>query len=162
MRGSRYLLLPAITAVALGLALPAEAQPPDKSKAVSSGTTIYVIAVPARAGEICKGRRTERWSKNALGGKVLSFYQEVHWCWNRHKITRATRRAWGEERGLGWDFKGVTRRERDVGRRRRWIRFFAQGKFKLCGGGFCIQNKSPFIFQTIFRGGGYRVRTGGT
>lgn len=136
----------------------------EENKIVTVGSTIKkrAVAVKTRPGEECKSREYERWAKNLIGRKLIRYHQTVTWCWNRQRITFAKRRNYAETPGFAWDFKGHQDRYRDSSRDPgRWFRFVAIGKFSLCGGGFCVQNKFFRVRQTVFRGGGYKADSSG-
>jgi len=157
-QGSRCILVALVVACAVAVA-PAQAQGNvNQSKVVTQGTTTKKLAVASRAGERCRARRAEHWVKNIFRQKVIRFFQTVKWCWNRERITYTRRRNRGTTPWPVWDYLGITQPYRDASRTRgRWYRFVATGKFALCGGGFCAQNKFLTIRQTVHRGGGYTV-----
>jgi hypothetical protein len=152
----------ALVLVSAGSAQAQTRQQAEEQKAVVAGTTLRFS--PARitaSGRRCRQRTVERWGKNLIGKKVIRFFQTTRWCYSGGKIRDLHRRAWGETPGLGWKYKGPPQLDRDWGPQKRWFRGWAQGKFELCGGGFCIQEKNFWVEQTVFGRGGHRFRFGG-
>lgn len=128
--------------------------------------TTYVdsVASPSpggAAGEVssaASGCWTWRWQRdgrNALGGLLWSYFQQINWCGNGSVITSTPQRTrWGEVYAPFWSWQHIGNQTWG-GVNQPSYRAWTQGEFKLCltpdfG---CVQYSYPWLDMTAWADG---------
>lgn len=113
--------------------------------------------------------------KNVFGTVLAQYRQTLKWCFTGHpwapwacepnstnpcKITWIDRDRGGSVYSLGWDFEGHIDSWGYGGTGDKVALRGTQGKFRLCGGGTCVQTKTPWIQHNVWGTGQYEWNTG--
>jgi len=99
---------------------------------------------------------------NIWGSTLWKYFQEIYWCRDGYRVwyTSVVRR-WGETYWPGWSYKGVINRWSYGGSGYTYWTVGSQGHFCFVSYFDCVQDKYPWVEQTV-RGSGYNTwRYGG-
>jgi hypothetical protein len=99
---------------------------------------------------------------NIFGSTLWKYFQEIYWCRDGYRVWYpSVIRRWGETYWPGWSYKGVISRWSYGGGGYTYWTVGSQGHFCLISYFDCVQDKYPWVEQTV-RGNGYNTwRYGG-
>lgn len=99
---------------------------------------------------------------NIFGSTLWRYFQRIYWCRDGYRVWYpSVQRRWGEVYWPGWEYKGVIDRWSYGGHGYTYWTVGSQSHFCLIAYFSCVQNRYPWLEQTV-RGSGYNTwRYGG-